>query len=131
MKHYTRVVGFFTEVENWAPERRVWEFPNRTYVDVNNIGNPESSEEIVKSTPKTTEESICETCHINTESVKEEKTITKFFDEKYLDLDDYNCLAVITSHVFNAEGIQVEYTISRNRPDIFAFNSVVNRNTML
>ena len=52
-------------------------------------------------------------------------------DEKYLDLEDYNCLAVITSHVFNAEGIQVEYTISRNRPDIFAFNSVVNRNTLL
>ena len=89
LKHYTRVVGFFTEVENWAPERRVWEFPNRTYVDVNNIGNPESSEEIVKSTPKTIEESVCETCHINTESVKEEKTITKFFDEKYLDLSSY------------------------------------------
>lgn len=89
LKHYTRVVGFFTEVENWAPERRVWEFPNRTYVDVNNIGNPESSEEIVKSTPKTTEESVCETCRINTESVKEEKTITKFFDEKYLDLSFY------------------------------------------
>lgn len=50
-----------------------------------------------------------------------ERTI--LFDEKYLDLDDYNCLAVITSHVFNNDGIQFEYTESRNRPDIFIFYS--------
>ena len=49
------------------------------------------------------------------------------FDEKYLDLDDYNCLAVITSHVFNNDGIQFEYTESRNRPDLFVFNSVITR----
>ncbi len=49
------------------------------------------------------------------------------FDEKYLDLDDYNCLAVITSHVFNNDGIQFEYTESRNRPDIFVFNSVITK----
>lgn len=49
------------------------------------------------------------------------------FDEKYLDLEDYNCLAVITSHVFNSEGIQFEYTESRNRPDIFSFNSVITK----
>lgn len=94
LKHYTRVVGFFTEVENWAPERRIWEFPNRTYVDVNNIGNPESSEEIAKNTPETTEEPVCETCHINAEPVKEEKpTIIrrkKSFGEKDLDLSSYN-----------------------------------------
>lgn len=51
------------------------------------------------------------------------------FDEKYLCLDGYNCLAVITSHVYNADGIQFEFTISRNRPDIFEFNTVVSRNS--
>jgi len=50
------------------------------------------------------------------------------FDEKYLDLDDFNCLAVITSHVFNNDGIQFEYTESRNRPDIFSFDSVITKN---
>ena len=48
------------------------------------------------------------------------------FDEKYLSLDGYNCLAVITSHVYNTDGIQFEYTISRNRPDLFAFDTVVS-----
>ncbi|MGN0347660.1 MAG: GntR family transcriptional regulator [Lachnospiraceae bacterium] len=47
-------------------------------------------------------------------------------DEKYLVLDNYNCLAVITSQVFNADGIQFEYTISRNRPDIFSFTTVIS-----
>lgn len=48
------------------------------------------------------------------------------FDEKYLSLDGYNCLAVITSHVYNTDGIQFEYTISRNRPDLFSFDTVVS-----
>ncbi len=63
-------------------------------------------------------------------TVKRRVTIerTTPFDEKYLSLDGYNCLAVITSHVFNSEGIQFEYTESRNRPDLFAFNTVVSRN---
>lgn len=51
------------------------------------------------------------------------------FDEKYLSLDGYNCLAVITSHVYNTDGIQFEFTISRNRPDLFEFNTVVSRNS--
>lgn len=32
LHHFTRVVGFFTEVENWNPVRRDWEFPRRTFV---------------------------------------------------------------------------------------------------
>jgi GntR family trehalose operon transcriptional repressor len=47
------------------------------------------------------------------------------FDEKYLELEDYNCLAVMTSKCYNENGIQFEYTESRNRPDIFVFNSVL------
>lgn len=50
-------------------------------------------------------------------------------DEKYLCLDGYNCLAVITSYVYNSEGIQFEYTESRNRPDLFAFSTVVSKNS--
>lgn len=32
LHHFTRVVGFFTEVENWNPVRRDWEFPRRTFI---------------------------------------------------------------------------------------------------
>lgn len=49
------------------------------------------------------------------------------FDERYLSLGDYNCLAVLTSRCYNQDGIQFEYTESRNRPDIFAFNSVISK----
>ena len=96
LKHYTRVVGFFTEVENWAPERRIWEFPNRTYVDVNNIGNPESSEEIAKDTPETNEEPVCETCRIDavttnsSDKSKEPRKRKEVKDESELNLTDFN-----------------------------------------
>ena len=42
---------------------------------------------------------------------------------KYLELDvnDYNCLAVITSHTYNSDGVMFEFTQSRHRPDYFRF----------
>ena len=48
-------------------------------------------------------------------------------DETYLDMNDYNCMAVITSQPFNADGIQFEYTQSRHRPDHFQFQDVATR----
>lgn len=50
-------------------------------------------------------------------------------DEKYLslDLDLYNCLAVVSSQTFNSEGIMFEYTISRHRPDYFCFQDIASR----
>lgn len=42
-------------------------------------------------------------------------------DEKYLDLGDYNCMAVVTSHTFNSDGVMFEFTQSRHRPDYFSF----------
>lgn len=49
-------------------------------------------------------------------------------DEKYLDLKDYNCLAVVSSNTYNAAGIMFEYTQSRHRPDRFVFFEQVHRN---
>lgn len=43
-------------------------------------------------------------------------------DEKYLKIDGYNCMAVVTSRVYNADGVMFEYTQSRHRPDQFAFS---------
>ena len=48
-------------------------------------------------------------------------------DEKYIDLKDYNCMAVITSQTFDDNGIQFEYTQSRHRPDYFRFQDVATR----
>ena len=48
-------------------------------------------------------------------------------DETYLDMNDYNCMAVISSQTFNADGIQFEYTQSRHRPDHFQFQDVATR----
>jgi len=48
-------------------------------------------------------------------------------DEQYLELKDYDCLAVVTSQTFNAEGIMFEYTQSRHRPDYFCFQDTASR----
>ena len=50
-------------------------------------------------------------------------------DEKYLNLDvnDFNCLAVVASQTYNADGVQFEYTCSRHRPDYFSFEETATR----
>ena len=48
-------------------------------------------------------------------------------DEKYLDLGEYNCLAVITSQTYNRDGVMFEYTQSRHRPDKFVFYTQAQR----
>lgn len=48
-------------------------------------------------------------------------------DEKYLDLNDYNFLSVITSQTFNSNGIMFEFTQSRHRPDYFCFQDTAVR----
>ncbi len=48
-------------------------------------------------------------------------------DEKYLELNDYNCLAVVTSQTFDADGVMFEYTQSRHRPDYFSFQDTAVR----
>lgn len=68
--------------------------------------------------------------NIIVQTIKRNITIERAtsFDEKHLHLDGYNCLAIINSNVYSADGIQIEYTESRNRPDLFAYNTVVTRN---
>ena len=41
-------------------------------------------------------------------------------DEKYLDLGDYNCMAVVSSQTYNSDGVMFEFTLSRHRPDYFS-----------
>ena len=48
-------------------------------------------------------------------------------DERYLDVEDYDFLAVVSGQTFNGDGIMFEYTQSRHRPDYFAFHSTAIR----
>ena len=59
---------------------------------------------------------------VNSKRVMTVEKITQI-DEKYLELDvnEYNCLAVITSHTYNSDGVMFEFTQSRHRPDYFRF----------
>ncbi|MFT8888306.1 MAG: trehalose operon repressor [Ethanoligenens sp.] len=50
-------------------------------------------------------------------------------DRKYLELGDYNCVAVVSNYTYNADGIMFEYTQSRHRPDYFAFYDQARRNS--
>lgn len=48
-------------------------------------------------------------------------------DNKYLDLLDYDFVAVVTSRTYNEKGIQFEWTQSRHCPDSFVFYDTATR----
>lgn len=48
-------------------------------------------------------------------------------DRQYLDLDGYDCLAVVTSQTFNHDGVLFEYTQSRHHPEYFCFQDTATR----
>lgn len=59
---------------------------------------------------------------VNSQRVMTVEKITQI-DEKYLEMDvnDYNCVAVVSSHTYNSDGVMFEFTQSRHRPDYFRF----------
>ena len=65
------------------------------------------------------------TLHMTIVNSKRVMTVEKIteIDEKYLELnvEDYNCLAVVSSQTYNSDGVLFEYTQSRHRPDYFRF----------
>lgn len=90
--------------------------------------------DIVKNlTPEIAEKSVYEYLeHVLGENIvttKRKMTVERIteIDSKYLALGDYNCLAVVSSLTYNAEGIMFEYTQSRHRPDCFAFYDQAQR----
>ncbi|MDO5329791.1 MAG: trehalose operon repressor [Coriobacteriia bacterium] len=52
-------------------------------------------------------------------------------DQKYLDLKDYNCVAIVTNQAYNKDGILFEYTESKHSPDYFSFHNVAIRGNVL
>ena len=48
-------------------------------------------------------------------------------DREQLDLDGYDCLAVVTSNTFNSDGVMFEFTQSRHQPEYFSFYDTATR----
>ena len=67
--------------------------------------------------------------NINIVTSKRIMTVEKMnnTDKEYIDLKDYNCLAVISSQTYNDDGVMFEYTQSRHRPDYFKFTDIATR----
>ena len=88
---------------------------------------------VTNLTPEIAEGSIYEylehVLHISIITSKRIMTVEKMtqVDEKYLNLDDYNCLAVVSSQTYNSDGVMFEYTQSRHRPDYFRFQDNATR----
>lgn len=88
-------------------------------------------------TPEIGENSIYEylenVLHVSIVTSKRIMTVEKMteIDEKYLELGDYNCLAVVSSQTYNSDGIMFEYTQSRHRPDYFRFQDNATRRPAL
>lgn len=67
--------------------------------------------------------------HINIVTTKRMMTVERVteLDEKYLELNDMNCVAVVSNSTYNADGVMFEFTQSRHRPDYFAFYDQAQR----
>ena len=48
-------------------------------------------------------------------------------DRQCLNLEDYDCLAVVTGNTFNSDGVMFEYTQSRHHPEHFSFQDTASR----
>ncbi len=48
-------------------------------------------------------------------------------DRRYLDLGAYNCVAMVSAHTYNADGVMFEYSEIRYRPDKFEFSTGARR----
>ena len=50
-------------------------------------------------------------------------------DRRWIDLDPYNCMAVVSNQTYNSDGVMFEYTQSRHHPGIFRFQDNAIRRT--
>lgn len=70
-----------------------------------------------------------ETLHINIVTTKRTVTVERIteLDEIHLELNDANCVAVVSNFTYNDEGIMFEYTQSRHCVDHFIFHDHAHR----
>lgn len=68
--------------------------------------------------------------HVNIVTTKRMMTVERAteLDEKYIQLNDMNCVAVVSNSTYNGDGVMFEFTQSRHRPDYFVFYDQAQRN---
>lgn len=73
------------------------------------------------------------TLGINIVTTKRVFTVQKINekDEKYLNLNGCNCVAVVENYTYNSDGIMFEVTQSRHSPTYFEFHDVATRNNKI
>lgn len=84
-------------------------------------------------TPRIAEDSIYAYAEdvLGMQIVTSNRTVTMDYatadDRAVMDLLDFDMLAVVTNHTFNAQGVMFESTQSRHRPDYFTFHDTAVR----
>lgn len=128
--------GKIAKKTGFAPGSRLYYLQRLHYLDDKALilnHNYFLKDVVTSLTPEIAENSIYEylesTLHISIVTSKRIMTVEKMtqIDEKYLNLGDYNCLAVVSSQTYNSDGIMFEYTQSRHRPDYFRFQDNATR----
>lgn len=126
---FARESGFAPGEELWAVERVRYLDGKALILDVNYF----LKEFMPGLTPEIAARSIYE--YIENElgmqivTSKRKMTVERatIRDEQRLDLNGYDCVAVITNHTFNSDGLMFEYTRSRHQPDYFCFQDTATR----
>ena len=52
-------------------------------------------------------------------------------DKRIMDLDGFNAVGIMRSHTFDADGVMIEYTESRQRPGFFSYHETAIRPSAL
>jgi GntR family trehalose operon transcriptional repressor len=121
--------GFSVGDELWAVQRVRYLDGKALILDVNYF--------LKESVPGLTEQIAAQSIYDYIENVLKMQIITSkrritvehatVRDEKLLDMDGYDCVAVVVNQTFNSDGLLFEYTQSRHQPDYFCFQDIATR----
>ena len=114
--------GFSEGDELWAVQRVRYLDGKALILDINYF--------LKEFVPGLTEEIASHSIYDFIENVLGMQIITskrRITDEKLLDMDGYDCVAVVVNQTFNSDGMLFEYTQSRHQPDYFCFQDIATR----
>lgn len=128
-EHLAAQSGFSVGDELWAVQRVRYLDGKALILDVNYF--------LKEFVPGLTEQIAAQSIYDYIENVLKMQIITSkrritvehatVRDEKLLDMDGYDCVAVVVNQTFNSDGLLFEYTQSRHQPDYFCFQDIATR----
>lgn len=124
---------FFPENTDIYYIQRVRYIDNRALIIDHNYFRKDIVNELTKEiAAESIYEYIENVLNINIVTTKRMVTVERIveLDEKYLQLNDMNCVAVVSNRTYNDDGIMFEFTQSRHHPDYFVFYEQAQRNSL-